>query len=233
MRVVVTRPQADGERTAQAFEARGHDVLLAPLMRVETLAADLSGEWAGVIVTSGNALAAIEGQPQAESLRTLPLFAVGRRSAAAARGFAAVHSADGDVRDLVALIAREHRGDTLLYLAGEDRAADLVGELARAGIRAEMRIVYRAATERFPPILIAALEAGDVDAVLHYSRRSAEYYLQGAHDAGILEAALAVTHACLSPQVAEPLRAAGVTDVRIASRPEEAAMLGLLDGQNG
>jgi uroporphyrinogen-III synthase len=233
MRVVVTRPQADAARTAQALEARGHEVLVAPLMRVEPLAADLSGDWAGVIVTSGNALGAIEGHPQAESLKTLPLFAVGRRSAATAQGFASVHSADGDVRDLVALITREHRGDTLLYLAGEDRAADLVGELARVRVRAEMRIVYRAVSAPFPPILVAALEAGDVDAVLHYSRRSAENYLQAAREAGTLEAALAVMHACLSSQVAEPLRTAGVTDVRIASRPEEAAMLGLLDGQNG
>lgn len=231
MRVVVTRPQADAERTAQALEARGHDVLLVPLMRVEPLAADLSGAWAGVIVTSGNALAGIEGRP--ESLKALPLFAVGRRSAAAAQGFASVHSADGDVRDLVALIAREHRGGTLLYLAGEERAADLVGELARIGVRAEMRVVYRAVSAPFPSILVAALEAGDVDAVLHYSRRSAENYLQGAREAGTLEAALAVTHACLSPQVAEPLRAVGVTDVRIASRPDEVAILGLLDPTNG
>jgi uroporphyrinogen-III synthase len=233
MRVVVTRPQADAERTAQAAEARGHEVLLAPLMRVEPLAADLSGDWAGVIVTSGNALAAIEGQPQTQALKTLPLFAVGRRSAAAAQGFASVHSAGGDVRDLVALIAREHRGGTLLYLTGEERTADLVGELARAGIRVEMRIVYRAVSAPFPPILVAALEAGDVDAVLHYSRRSAETFLQGARDAGILEAALAVVHASLSPQVAEPLRAAGVTDMRIASRPEEVAILRLLDRPNG
>ncbi len=35
MRVVVTRPQADGARTAAALEARGHEVLLAPLMQVE------------------------------------------------------------------------------------------------------------------------------------------------------------------------------------------------------
>jgi uroporphyrinogen-III synthase len=233
MRVVVTRPQADAERTARALKARGHDVLLAPLMRVEPLEAELSGDWAGVVVTSGNALAAIEGRQQAQALKMLPLFAVGRRSAAAAQGFASVHSANGDVRDLVALIAREHRGGTLLYLAGEERAADLVGELERAGIRAEMRIVYRAVSALFPPILIAALEAGDVDAVLHYSRRGAENYVRGAREAGTLEPALAVTHACLSPQVAEPLRAAGAIDVRIASRPEEAAMLGLLDGQNG
>ena len=44
MRVVVTRPQADGERTAAALEALGHEVLVAPLMRVEPVAADLAGD---------------------------------------------------------------------------------------------------------------------------------------------------------------------------------------------
>ena len=48
MRVVVTRPQADGERTAAALRARGHEVLVAPLMKVEAVAADLSGKWGAV-----------------------------------------------------------------------------------------------------------------------------------------------------------------------------------------
>ena len=162
MRLVVTRPQADGERTAAALRARGHEVLVAPLMRVEPVAADLSGGWGGVIITSANAPGAIAGHPACEALLKLPLFAVGRRSAEAARqaGFTDVTSAGGDVRDLVRLIA-ERRADAtapLLYLAGEDRAADLVGELAVHGIAAEMAVVYRAVTAPFPPELIAALQ---------------------------------------------------------------------------
>jgi uroporphyrinogen-III synthase len=34
MRLVVTRPQTDSERTAAALRARGHAVLVAPLLRV-------------------------------------------------------------------------------------------------------------------------------------------------------------------------------------------------------
>src|ERR1022692_4688065 len=165
MRLVVTRPQADSERTAAALRARGHEVLIAPLLRVEPVTADLSGGWGGLIITSANAPGAIAGNPACKALFKLPLFAVGRRSADAARqaGFSDVTSAGGDVRDLVQLIA-ERRADAsapLLYLAGEDRAADLIGELAAHGIAAEMRIVYRAVTAPFPPELIAALEAGD------------------------------------------------------------------------
>ena len=136
MRLVVTRPQADSERTAAALRARGHDVLVAPLMRVEPVAADISGGWGGVIITSANAPGAIAGNPARAALVKLPLFAVGRRSADAARqaGFANVTSAGGDVRDLVQLIAERHADASapLLYLAGEDRAADLVARTGRA-----------------------------------------------------------------------------------------------------
>src|SRR5215510_4131726 len=128
MRIVVTRPQTDGERTAKALRARGHTVLVAPLMRVEPIAADLGGAWSAVIVTSANAPKAIENNPARDSLARLPLFAVGHRSAEAARetGFKDVVSANGDLRDLVRLIEvrRARERAPLLYLAGEDRAAD-------------------------------------------------------------------------------------------------------------
>jgi uroporphyrinogen-III synthase len=228
MRVAVTRPQIDAERTAQALRARGHEVLLAPLMRVEAIAADLSGDWSAVVITSANALAAVAQNAALTKLQKLPLFAVGQRSAAAADGFAEVHSAGGDVHGLVRLIVREQRGGTLLYLAGENRAADLVGELGKHGIAADMRIVYRAVTAPFPPPLIAALKAGSLDAVLHFSRRSAENYIAGAHAAEITGSALALRHICMSPQVAEPLLAAGAKHVEIAPQPSEAALIGML-----
>jgi uroporphyrinogen-III synthase len=237
MRVVVTRSQADGERTARALRALGADVLLAPLMRVEPIQADLSGNWGAVIITSANAPGAIAANPARAALIQLPLFAVGHRSAEAARqaGFANVNSAGGDVRDLVQVVAERHADASapLLYLAGEDRAADLIGELAVHGIAAEMRIVYRAVTAPFPPALIAALTSGAVDAVLHFSKRSADNYLTGARTAGIAAEALAVRHVCLSAQVAEPLITAGAERIGVARRPEEAALIELLAPSRG
>lgn len=231
MRVVVTRPQADGARTAAALEARGHEVLLAPLMQVERMVADLSGAWGGVIVTSANAPGALDEAAKA-ALLGLPVYAVGQRSAEAARaaGFTDVVSADGDARDLARLIAQRQKPATapLLYLAGEDRAADLVSALAARGLTAELRVVYRAVTLPFPPELEAALAGDDVEAVLHFSRRSAQNYVAGAREAGIAEQALAVVHYCLSEQVAEPLRAAGAGEVAVAPRPDEAALTALL-----
>ena len=230
MRIVVTRPRVDGERTATALRARGHEVLVTPLMRIEPIAANFEGEWSGIIVTSANAANAIRDNSSGNALMKLPLFAVGRRSAEAAResGFEDVLSADGGVRDLLQLIGirRPDRNAPLLYLAGEDRAADLVGELSACGIAAEMRVVYRAVALPFPPALRDALEAGIIDAVMHFSRRAADSYVAGAKMAGVVAPALAVRHLCLSSQVAEPL--ADASRIDIASRPDEAALIELL-----
>ena len=228
MRIVVTRPQADGQRTAAALEALGHEVLVAPLMRIEPVAVDLAGSWSAIVITSANALQAVG--VAADRVKSLPVFAVGERSAEAARqaGFAEVSSANGDIKDLVRLVATRVAGAKvpLLYLAGEDRAGDFVGQLAAHGIDAEMKVVYRAVAEVFPPVLAAALEAGDVDAVLHFSRRSAELFIEGARASGVAGPAEDVRHLCLSSQVAEPL--AGASRIAVADRPEEAALIALL-----
>jgi uroporphyrinogen-III synthase len=237
MRLVLTRPQEDSERTAVALRARGHDVLIAPLMRIELVPVELHANWSAVIVTSANAAAAIAAHPARDRLVKLPVYAVGKRSADAARaaGFADVTSAEGDLHDLVLVIAaRRPDAETplktpLLYLAGEDRAGDLIGDLAMRGIAAELAVVYRAVPAPFAPALTEALKAGAVDAVLHFSRRSAGNYVDGAKNASIAKQALKVRHLCLSAQAAEPLVTAGATFVAVASRPDESALIALIE----
>jgi uroporphyrinogen-III synthase len=227
MRVVVTRPLPEAERTAAALRSRGHDVLVAPLMHIETIAADLAGEFAAVVITSANAIRGLT-PAQREKLTSLPMFVVGARTAKAARaaGFSNVISADGDGGDLAELVARQCKGETVLYLAGADRAFDLEEELRRMGVTANTVVVYRAVTVPYPAALTNALRIGAVDAVLHFSKRSAENYVAGSHAAAI---ELSQMHACLSAQVAAPLLAAGASDVRVASRPDEAALLELIE----
>ena len=48
--------------------------------------------------------------------------------------------------------------------------------------------------------------------MLHFSRRSAEAYVDAARAAGLLANALKPIHFCLSAQVAEPLAQAGAAD---------------------
>jgi uroporphyrinogen-III synthase len=221
------------------LRAQGHEVLLAPLMRVESLPADLSGTlagpWSTVAITSANAPVAVADNPARDALLKLPLYAVGHRSAEAAlaAGFTNVTSAGGDVRDLVKLIAERHAKAPLLYLAGEDRAADLTAELATHDIAAEMRVVYRALAAPYPPALIAALNEGTVDGVLHFSKRSAENYVAGARAAGLAGAALKVRHYCLSAAIAAPLAEAGAAHISVATHPSEPALIELLAASPG
>lgn len=229
MRLLVTRPEPDGERTAENLRARGHEVMVTALLRVETVDFKLADEaYAAVVMTSANAARAVAGHPQRERLTSLKAFTVGRHTAEAARaaGFRDVRSADGDKHDLVHLFGTVAGGKPLLYLAGEDRSGDLpAGKLPVRTV-----VAYRAVeAERFPPAVEAALAAGKLDGVLHFSGRSARAYLDCAARSGILDQALAPVHFCLSRQVAEPLAAAGAAAIRPAPRPDEAAIIGLVN----
>lgn len=235
MRLLVTRPQEEGERTATALRARGHTVMLAPLLRIERVAADFGpGPFAAVLTTSANAARAVAAHGRIGELRGVPLYTVGRRSAEAAKaaGFTTVHSADGDAHDLVRIVVRELMGAAapVLYLCGEERSVDVSVELARHGLKTRTAVVYQAtAAERLPSQAEQAIAAGELDGVLHYSRRSAETFVRCAAAMDLQEGALALLHFCLSAQVAEPLLAADTTHVRVASRPEENALLELVE----
>jgi uroporphyrinogen-III synthase len=234
VRLLVTRPQDDAERTAAALRARGHSVMLAPLLRIEPLAADFGpGPFAAILTTSANAARAIAKHPRLAELGSVPVYTVGRHSAevASVMGFALAHSAEGDAHDLIRLVARELAGAAapLLYLAGEDRSVDLTAELARHGLAVRIAVVYRAAAaERFPPEAQQGIAAREIDGVLHYSRRSARAFLRCAEAAGLRGRALALTHFCLSAQVAAPLAEAGAVAIRVASQPDEGALLELI-----
>jgi uroporphyrinogen-III synthase len=233
VRLLLTRPEPDAQRTAAALRAQGHDVVAAPLLRIApvTDAQIGDGPWAAILITSANAAHAIAAHARVTPLRALPVFAVGPRSAeaVAAAGFADVTSADGNVTDLARLVAaRMQPAAPLLYLAGEDRSGDLAGDLRAHGFAVETIIVYRAvAATGLLPVAAEALSSG-IDGVLHFSRRSAEAYVNAARAAGMLANALKPVHFCLSAQVAEPLAQAGTADIRVAERPSEAALLALI-----
>jgi uroporphyrinogen-III synthase len=234
VRLLVTRPEPDAGRTAAALRARGHVVIVAPLLRIEAIAdAELGGEpRAAILVTSANAAAAIGAHRSLPQLSRLPVFAVGDRSAEAMRGagFDDVTSADGDALDLARLVAaRLKPPGPLLYLAGLDRFGDLAGTLGEHGFLVRAVAVYRAVVAPgLPRAAVAALAQG-VDGVLHFSRRSAEAYVDAARRDGLLDPALKKPiHFCLSAAIGEPLARAGGGDIRIAPKPVEAALIGLI-----
>jgi len=232
MRLLVTRPEPDATRTAEALRMRGHDVLVAPLLATLTIAADFAGPYDGVLMTSANAARALAGHPRRGEVTGLTCFTVGARTAEAARtaGFSETVSADGALGDLVDLVATRLTGPArLLYLAGEDRAGDLAGDLAKRGVTVDTAVVYRAvAAEKLPPHLVQALRENTLDGALHYSRRSLATLLAFAQHSGLMNSVTRLAHYCLSAEVAAPLREAGANCIATPVRPDEPSLLALI-----
>jgi uroporphyrinogen-III synthase len=236
VRLLVTRPEPEGGRTAALLHARGHEVWLLPLLRIEAVADTVfgAGPWAGVVFTSANAVRAAAAHRRFGELAGLPAYAVGARTreAASKAGFAETVSAEGDVDDLARLIAAKggDAGLPLLYFAGNDRAGDLAAALGKAGHSVETVIAYRAViVGEFDADVRSAIAAGRIDGVLHYSARTAGAFIAAAAAAGIMDSAMKIRHFCLSTQVAAPLAAAGAATVAIAAAPNEAALLALVE----
>ncbi|WGS20885.1 MULTISPECIES: uroporphyrinogen-III synthase [unclassified Bradyrhizobium] len=237
MAVLVTRPHPDNEATLASLRARGFDALAAPMLRFEPLPFhdDDGAHYDAVILTSVNALRAID--LAGSRLLRLPLFAVGAHTADAARaaGFGQILVAKGDavaLRDLV--LAQVEAGAlktaaTLLYPAGADLSRDLAGELGKKGLTVVTRTTYRMApVASFPGEVREAFLANRITAVLHYSRRSARAFLDAARAGGLEISALALPQCCISAAVASVLRDAGATQVAVATRPDESALLDAL-----
>jgi uroporphyrinogen-III synthase len=235
MAVLVTRPHPDDEATASALRARGFEVLRAPMLRFEPVPFhdDADARYGAIIVTSANALRAIASHLEGSRLLKLPLFAVGEHTASAARdaGFGEVITGKGDagaLRDLVLAAVKSKRlkkASTLLYLAGADLARDLAGELGEKGFTVVTHTTYRMIpAPSLPREICDAFVANRIEAVLHYSRRSARAFLDAARSGGVEISALALPQCCISATVAAVLRDAGATQVIAAAHADENAL---------
>jgi uroporphyrinogen-III synthase len=150
--LAVLRPEPGNEATAARIAASGLDAIRLPLFEVRAL------DWTppdpaafdALLLTSANAPR--HAGPGLQSLRHLPVHAVGEATAVAARaaGLEVVHTGTGDGADLLAAAADRGVRRALL-LAGRDRATADDPIIARA-------IAVYASIER-------AIAAGDLAAL--------------------------------------------------------------------
>lgn len=220
--VWITRARPGAEATAARVAALGFTPIVDPLLEIAPIEAsiDLDGVSA-LAFTSANGVQAFSGL---SSARSLPVFAVGRATALAAReaGFASVASADGDVEDLARLIAAAQPG-LVLWAGAQEPAGDLVTALNAAGVAARGVAVY-ATVERTPSNATLALLDQPLTVLLH-SPRAARRLSQILS----LGPARALRLLCLSEAVAAGLSPlAGSSSVACAPRPDETALLSLL-----
>jgi uroporphyrinogen-III synthase len=235
MHLLLTRPEPDAGRSAQALRALGHTVTISPLMRFRA-SPDVrlpKRRYQAVLVTSTNAVRALLDHSERALFTEHPLLAVGDRTALMARraGFANARSAGGSVDDLVALVDSTCRPEAgpLLYLAGRARSGDLEGRLGEAGFSVDLRVIYDMEDAGgLSESAIDALRAGEIDGVLIYSQRSAAAFALTLRATGL--APLAGVHAfCLSEATARPLATVFAGPVHVAENPDQVHLFATID----
>lgn len=234
MRVLVTRPEPEAGTTAERLRGRGHEVLVAPLMTAVPIAGPMPVPQPGALAVTSGRTAGFLGPAVTGALRRLPVFAVGNRTASvlADAGFGDIRIAAGDVQALARLIAAAGlpAGTRILHPGGEERAGDLGGLLAGTPVAVVPWTIYRMEPVQALPAEVAdALRAGRVDAVLHYSPRSAAVFAGLAAASGLAGRASGALHACLSPAVAAALAPLAPSRIAAAVRPDEESLIQLLD----
>jgi len=230
MRILVTRPAEDGAEIGRLLADMGHEALLAPLLAVRIFEGpklDLQGVQA-LLATSANGVRALAARSEA---RDVPLFAVGPQTAeAAARaGFLRIRNAAGDAVALADAVCgwADPKAGALLHVAGEEGGGWLAGALAARGFQVLRETLYRVeAAPHLPDAAARALKDHAVQAALFFSPRSAEIFADRVRGAGLSTGEMLAV--CISANTADALHGLSFSEIRVASAPNQAALLACL-----
>jgi uroporphyrinogen-III synthase len=229
MRILVTRPQQDGEEIAARLAEKGHHALLAPLLEphFHDHVIPVLDDVQALLATSANGVRAFA---RTSPRRDLSVFAVGPQTAEEARkaGFADVRSADGDAKDLALAASRwaaQGKG-VLLHVCGEEAPGTLAENLTLRGFKVRRCALYRMETAtQLPAQARDAIRQGVLDAAMFFSPRSARVF--GVLADGLPTEKLAAL--CISKATAAALMEISFASVAVAERPNQAAMLALVE----
>jgi uroporphyrinogen-III synthase len=228
--VLITRPEPGASQSARNVAALGFAAVVAPVLAIVP-AADpihLPRDFAATVLTSGNAIAACP-----PACHTRPAFAVGSATSrrALAAGFEQVIDADADAAALPALIDTTigAGGQTLFLPAGRGQGGALAAALRARGWRVLRRVAYRAEpVPVLPEAAVTALQAGKIRWALFFSADTARQFVRLARYAGVVETLAAIEAVSISERTAMALSPLPWRHIRIAARPNQDAMLVLL-----
>lgn len=223
--ILNTRPEPQASRftteLGAVFGVRA-EVISSPLMRVEFLPVAVpGGDFQALVLTSETgALAALRLLEAGERLPNRA-FCVGDRTAEVAdQAGLETFSAQGDAGDLMRLIT-SHQADPLLYLHGEDRAADLQAALAPLGRRVVSLVAYRQRPQALNVAALAALASGRRLILPLFSPRSVRIFLAAAGDMPLAHVQPVVISENARLILPEPLAARA----ELAARPDGPSMI--------
>ncbi len=216
MRVLVTRPDPGGERTAVRLAALGHDVVRMPLFETEITATpdDVppASEVGGFIATSARAFSLFRaGNLPEKDILDIPVHVVGPATAQAARdtGFADIREAGGTAQDLartltsgIGMADSSARGKHVIYLAGAPRTPVIEDALRAAGQSFSVLECYKMTEISYSTdIIISVILSPAPEAVLFYSASAAQRFSALLLGKDVGNALDSTRFVCLSPAI--------------------------------
>lgn len=220
----VTRSAPFNLRTRRNLAELGHRSVTAPVLHIRpTGVIPPATEPTAIAVTSAHAFRCLAPQ---ESWRALPLFTVGEHCAAIARdsGYQDVRPACGTVSDLRDLILGSvSRFGHVVHFGAREPAGDLVGDLARGGLSAELLVVYESIEATSEQLKALAMGLPFAEGIIVHSPKGARVAARIARQAGWSGIVFALSEACARPFERLP----GVA-VEIAPEPTEGSLMKLI-----
>jgi uroporphyrinogen-III synthase len=234
MRLLLTRSEPEAAETAAELRARGHEVIVEPMLEIvfEPMPEALPPP-SGLIVSSKNGVRALASWPDAKKWHALPLFAVGDETAEAAReeGFRDVRSASGTSEELAKLVKRDFppAKGLLLYVAAAERTPTLELRLSEAGYDLATAVAYRARpAAALRPETAEAIGSGSVQGIVLFSRRAAEALRELLPRTGLRLAVRDMDVFALSEKTAGGFGGVAARSIKIAPHADAESLLRLI-----
>ena len=240
--IITIRPEPDASRDVDWLRRYQVPAMAVPVMRAEQQSFDLpdTPPFQAIIFTSRHAVAAIAGINGIASidkvatlgaLRSLPVYAVGRRTALAARqaGFVHVTTGPGDGKALVPLMVANlnpNAGD-ILWPSASIISFDIASRLADFGYSIRQIPVYAmVATKHVSDDLPARLAACSSAAVVAMSARSMDLFSQMLNTSQFAGYRKRIT-VIASSKVIAAAAGTGWADIIVAKAPRRSRVLAI------
>ena len=237
--IITTRPEPDASLDVDWLRRYKVAAIAVPVMRVEQQSFDLQNtpSFQAIIFTSRHAVAAIAGVDSFDkvatlaALRSLPVFAVGRRTALAARraGFDHVTTGPSDGNALVPLVVANlnpNAGD-ILWPSASLISFDIASRLVDFGYSVRQIPVYgMVATRHINNDLLARLKDCSSAAVVTMSARSMELFSQMLNNSQFAGYRKRITVIASSKAIAATA-GSGWADIIVAKAPRRSRVLAI------
>ena len=234
--IITIRPEPDASRDVDWLRRYRVPALAVPVMRAEQTSFDLPDTlpFQAIIFTSRHAVVAISSIDKMgtlTALRSLPVYAVGRRTALAARqaGFGNVTTGPGDGNALVPLIVANLNPDAgdILWPSANIISFDIASRLADFGYAVSQIPVYAiVATSHISSDLSFRLAACSFAAVVAMSARSMKLFSQLLHTSQFAGYRKCITVIASSKAIATAA-GSGWANIIVAKAPRRSRVLAI------